>query len=88
MTTVQTDQEKLVALYDDKTKAKAKLAELYKKLGEYEAKVTYRLSHFRGVAHESASGELASSDLKVLQDYVASLKVEIAALEEKMGVKK
>jgi hypothetical protein len=65
-----------------------KLAALLKKLEEYEAKVNFRLSHFRGVAHESASGELASSELKVLQDYVASLKVEIAALEEKMGIKK
>jgi DNA-binding ferritin-like protein len=74
MTPVQTDQEKLDALY--------------KKLEEYEAKVAFRLSHFRGVAHESASGELASSELKVLQDYVASLKTEIAALEEKMGIKK
>lgn len=74
MTTVQTDQEKLVALL--------------KKLEEYEAKVNFRLSHFRGVAHESAAGELASSELKVLQDHVASLKAEIAALEEKMGIKK
>jgi hypothetical protein len=80
-----TDQEKLVALYDDKTKAKAKLAELYKKLEEYEAKVAFRLAHFRGVAHESASGELASSELKVLQDHVASLKAEIKILESKMS---
>ena len=67
---------------------KEKLIALYKKLEEYEAKMNFRLSHFRGVAHESASGELASSELKVLQDYVASLKVEIAALEAKMGIKK
>ena len=65
-----------------------KLAALYQKLAEYEAKVKFRLSHFRGVAHESASGELASSELKVLQDYVASLKAEIKALEEKVGIKK
>ena len=67
---------------------KEKLEALYKKLEEYEAKVKFRLSHFRGVAHESASGELASSELKVLQDHVASLKAEITALEEKMGIKK
>jgi hypothetical protein len=60
-----------------------KLIALYKKLGEYEAKVDFRLKHFRGVAHESASGELASSELKVLQDYVASLKAEIKILESK-----
>jgi hypothetical protein len=66
---------------------KKKLDALYKKLAEYEAKVTFRLSHFRGVAHESASGELASSELKVLQDYVASLKAEIKALEEKIAHK-
>ncbi|HKB88037.1 MAG TPA: hypothetical protein VKC53_00115 [Patescibacteria group bacterium] len=66
---------------------KEKLEALLIKLSEYEAKVKFRLSHFRGVAHESASGELASSELKVLQDYVASLKVEIAALEAKLGPK-
>ena len=71
MTTVQTDKEKLAALL--------------KKLEEYEAKVAYRLSHFRGVAHESASGELASSELKVLQDYVASLKAEIKILEARIS---
>ncbi len=64
-----------------------KLSALYKKLEVYEAKVTFRLSHFRGVAHESASGELASSELKVLQDYVATLKAEIKALEAKLGPK-
>jgi hypothetical protein len=64
-----------------------KLATLLKKLEVYEAKVTFRLSHFRGVAHESASGELASSELKVLQDYVASLKAEIKTLEAKLGPK-
>lgn len=67
---------------------KEKLGALYKKLDEYEAKVNFRLSHFRGVAHESASGELASSELKVLQDHVASLKAEIVMLEAKMGIKK
>ena len=66
---------------------KEKLAALLKKLEVYEAKVTFRLSHFRGVAHESASGELASSELKVLQDYVASLKAEIKTLEAKLGPK-
>ena len=69
-----TDQEKLVALL--------------KKLEDYEAKVDYRMKHFRGVAHESASGELASSELKVLQDHVASLKVEIKVLEDKIALKK
>jgi len=74
MITVQSDKEKLEALY--------------KKFEEYEAKLAFRMSHFRGVAHESASGELASSELKVLQDHVASLKAEIKALEAKMGIKK
>jgi len=64
---VLTDQEKLDALL--------------KKLEEYEAKVAFRLGRFRGVAHESASGELASSELKVLQDHVASLKAEVEALK-------
>ncbi len=64
---------------------KEKLEALLKKLNEYEAKVSFRLSHFRGVAHESASGELASSELKVLQDYVASLKTEIKILETRLS---
>ena len=71
MNIAQTDQEKLAALL--------------KKLTEYEAKVDFRMKHFRGVAHESASGELASSELKVLQDYVASLKAEIEILKAKLS---
>jgi hypothetical protein len=67
---------------------KEKLVALEKKLEEYEAKVKFRLSHFRGVAHESASGELASSELKVLQDHVASLKAELTILKLKLGIKK
>jgi len=67
---------------------KEKLAALYIKLAEAEEKYKLRLKNFRGVAHESASGELASSELKVREDFVRSLKSEIAALEEKMGVKK
>jgi hypothetical protein len=65
---------------------KEKLAALLIKLGDYEAKVDFRMKHFRGVAHESASGELASSELKVLQDYVASLKQEIEVLKAKLSV--
>jgi hypothetical protein len=83
---ILSDQKKLVALYDDKTKAKAKLAELYKKLEEAAEKYRFRLSHFRGVAHESASGELASSELKVREDFVHSLRAEILQLEKKLGV--
>lgn len=64
-----------------------KLEALLKKLEVYEAKVDFRLKHFRGVAHESASGELASSELKVLQDYVAGLKQEVETLKAKIGPK-
>jgi hypothetical protein len=71
---VQTDREKLDALY--------------KKLVEAEEKYKFRLKNFRGIAHESAMGELAFSDLKVREDFVQSLKLEIKALEEKMGIKK
>jgi hypothetical protein len=73
MKTAQTDQEKL--------------AVLLKKLEDSEAKLKFRLSHFRGVAHESASGELAYSELKVLEDYVESLKREVAALKQRLGSK-
>ena len=64
-----------------------KLEALLIKLEKYESKVKFRLSHFRGVAHESASGELASSELKVMQDIVASLKEEIKILEAKLTLK-
>lgn len=69
--TAQTDEEKLAALL--------------KKLSEAEEKLKFRLGHFRGVPHESASGELAYSELKVLEDYVDSLKKEIEALKTKLG---
>ena len=67
------DQEKLVALS--------------KKLEEAEEDLAYRLGHFRGVPHESASGELAYSELKVLEDYVAGLKKEVETLRNKLGPK-
>ena len=65
---------------------KEKLDALYKKLTEAEEKYRFRLSHFRGVAHESASGELASSELKVREDFVRSLRDEILQLEKKLGL--
>lgn len=83
---ILSDKEKLEALYDDK--ARAKLAELYKKLEEATEKYKSRLKNFRGVAHESASGELASSELKVREDFVRSLAAEVKTLETKLGIKK
>lgn len=41
------------------------------------------LSRLRGVPHESASGELAYSELKVLEDYIENLKSEISGLKTK-----
>ena len=61
------------------------MAALLKKLEDAEAKLKFRLSHFRGVAHESASGELAYSELKVLEDYVNSLKEAIKVLRSKIS---
>ncbi len=66
---------------------KEKLNALLKKLEVAEGKLKFRLSHFRGVPHESASGELAYSELKVLEDYVEGLKKEVATLKIKLGVK-
>lgn len=66
---------------------KEKLEALLKKLAVAEEKLKFRLSHFRGVAHESASGELASSELKVYQDYVAGLRSEVETLKSKIGPK-
>jgi hypothetical protein len=67
---------------------KERLAALLIKLDEAEAKLKLRLSRFRGVAHESASGELAYSELKVFEDYVNSLRAEVKALKEKLGLAK
>ena len=64
---------------------KEKLVALEKKLEEAEGKLKFRLSHFRGVPHESASGDLALSELKVLEDYVDSLKKEVEALRAKLS---
>ena len=58
-----------------------KLVALKQKLEVYEAKLAKRLKNFRGVPHESASGELSFSELKVLEDFVASIKAEIKSLE-------
>lgn len=62
-----------------------KLAELEEKLRVAEEKYRLRLSRFRGVPHESAAGELSYSDLKVAEDFVQSLKDEIAALKNQSG---
>lgn len=62
---------------------KEKIAELLKKKLEVEEKVRGRLKRFRGVAHESASGELAYSDLKVWEDYLNSINEELANLQKK-----
>ena len=59
-----------------------KIAELKEKLKAAEEKYKFRLSRFRGVPHESAAGELSFSDLKVAEDFVQSIKDEIAALEK------
>ncbi len=64
---------------------KEKLVALLTKLEEAEEKLRLRLKNFRGVPHESASGELAYSELKVLEDYVRSLKEEIKVLQGKVS---
>ena len=66
---------------------KEKLAALLTKLAEAEEKYKFKLSRFRGVAHESASGELAFSELKVREDFVRSLKSEIETLKQKLGTR-
>jgi hypothetical protein len=65
---------------------KEKLEALYKKLEEATEKYKHRLKNFRGVPHESASGELSFSELKVREDFVRSLRDEIIAMEKKLGV--
>lgn len=67
-------------MYMNKSKS-AKIAELSEKLAKTDEKYKFKMSHFRGVAHESASGELAYSEIKVMEDYIESLKAEIANLK-------
>ena len=61
-----------------------RLKELEAKLAIAEEKYNQRLRNFRGVPHESASGELSYSELKVWEDHVETLKAEIKALKDKM----
>ncbi len=63
---------------------KEKLVALEKKLEDADAKLKWRLGHFRGVPHESSSGELAYSELKVIEDYVEGLKKEVETLRIKL----
>lgn len=72
----------------NKLSDKEKLDALYIKLKEAEEKYLAKLRNFRGVPHESASGELSFSELKVREDFVTSLKAEIKTLEEKLNVQK
>lgn len=65
---------------------KEKLEALYKKLEEAAEKYRQRLKNFKGVPHESASGELSFSELKVREDFVRSLREEISQLEKKLGL--
>lgn len=64
-----------------------KLKELLKKEKEAEKEYKFRLSRFRGVPHESASGELSYSELKVREDHLESIRKEIAILQEKLREK-
>ena len=66
---------------------KEKLVALLKKLEVAEEKLKFKLGHFRGVAHESASGELASSELKVFEDYTIGLRKEVETLKGKITPK-
>ena len=66
-----TDEEKNKALLEKKKKA--------------EEKYKFLLSRFHGVPHESASGELAYSDLKVAEDYLNSIITELEVLQKNLG---
>ena len=57
-----------------------KIKELEEKLAKAEEKYRWKLSHFRGIPHESASGELSYSDLKVWEDHVETIKAELRTL--------
>ena len=60
---------------------KKKLQELLKKRMEVEERLRAKMKRFRGVPHESASWELAYSEIKVLEDFIASLNAEIETLQ-------
>lgn len=59
-----------------------KITDLELKLAQMEEKYKLRLSRFRGVAHESAAGELAYSELKVLEDFIESIRAELEILKK------
>lgn len=60
----------------------AKIKALLEKRKEVEERLRTKLKKFRGVPHESASGELAYSEIKVLEDFLESIKAEIRELEK------
>ena len=68
-------------IFKIKMKNAQKIFKLEKKLAEAEEKYKEKLRRFRGIAHESASGELAYSDLKVWEDFVESIKKELEVLK-------
>lgn len=61
----------------DKTK---KLQELIKKRDSYKEKLTGMYKHFHGVKHESAHSELQYSEIKVYEDMLNSVLLEIENL--------
>lgn len=61
-----------------------KLQELIKKRDGYKTKLTEMYKHFRGVKHENSLSELRYSQIKVYEDFVASLNFEIEQLKEKL----
>ena len=61
------NKEKIAALLSKKEKAQAKLAEKYK--------------NFHGVRHENSVSELRYVEIKVLEDFIASIEAELATLQ-------
>ncbi len=59
-----------------------KLKDSIEKRDRYKAKLKEMYKHFRGVKHENSLSELQDSTIKVYEDMVRSLNIEIEQLKK------
>lgn len=59
-----------------------KLKDSIEKRDRYKAKLKEMYKHFRGVKHEDSLSELQDSTIKVYEDMVRSLNIEIEQLKK------
>jgi hypothetical protein len=62
---------------------KQKYNQLLQKRAEYEEKLKNLYKGFRGVSHENSAAEIRYSQIKVYEDFIASIDQELRALQSK-----